>query len=140
VLGDIAETIPQFLQTGAESPIGYVSLDVDYYWSSVEALAILTGPPEHYLPIVNLYLDDSQGDYHNPSCGEMLACAEFNEQQALRAIHPYTALREKRLFKNANWISKIYSVHIFDHALRTRGENREASREIRNPYLAASNG
>jgi len=138
VLGDVAETVPQFLKTGAASPIGYVSLDVDYYWSSVEALAIFTGPPEQYLPMVSLYLDDSQGDYHNPSCGEMLACTEFNAREPLRAIHPFTALREKRLFKNASWISKIYSVHIFDHALRTQGEERAEPKQIENAYLATA--
>jgi hypothetical protein len=135
VLGDIAETIPKFLQDGVDSEIGYVALDVDYYWSSVETLKIFTGPAEHYLPLVNLYLDDCQDDYCNPACGEMLACSEFNQTEELRAIYPFTALREKRLFKNASWISKIYAVHIFDHQLRTHGDPRESVKQIANPYL-----
>ena len=96
-----------------------VAIDVDYYWSAAEALQIFTGPAEMYLPLVDLYLDDCQVVYHNPSCGELLALSELNEATALRKIHPYTALREKRLLKNASWISKIYALHVLDHPVRS---------------------
>jgi hypothetical protein len=135
ILGDIAETIPAFLRSGAPSPIGYVALDVDYYWSAAEALQIFTGPPASYLPLVNLYLDDCHDKYHNPSCGELLACDEFNNSNALRKIYPYTALREKRLFKNASWISKIHALHVLDHKIRTEGTSRTSLKSISNPYL-----
>jgi hypothetical protein len=135
ILGDIASTVPRFLSTGTFAPLGYVSLDVDYYWSSVEALRIFSGPPDLYLPIVNLYLDDSQGEYHNPSCGELLACQEFSDAHEFRKIHSYTGLREKRLFKNASWISKIYAVHVLDHPTRTRESTRSTAKAISNPYL-----
>jgi len=137
VLGDIATTVPQFLREGL-APLGYVALDVDYYWSAVEALRIFSGPPEFYLPLVNLYLDDCHDAYHNPSCGEMLACQEFNEANDLRKIFPYTALREKRLLKRASWPSKIYSVHVLDHKIRTEGVNRISKKIIANPQLDAT--
>jgi hypothetical protein len=135
VLGDIAVTVPQFLKEQLTAPLGYVALDVDYYWSAVEALRIFSGPAELYLPLVNLYLDDCHDAYHNPACGEMLACNELNAGNPSRQIYPYTALTEKRLFKNASWISKIYAVHILDHAVRTEGFERAASKVISNPYL-----
>jgi hypothetical protein len=135
IIGDIANTVPGFLSNGLSAPLGYVSLDVDYYWSSVEALRIFDGSPDLYLPIVNLYLDDSQGDYHNPSCGELLACREFSDAHEFRKIHPYTGLREKRLFKNATWISKIYAVHVLDHRTRSRESTRTTAKAISNPYL-----
>ena len=135
ILGDIAATVPRFLADGFFAPLGYVSLDVDYYWSSVEALRIFDGAPDLYLPIVNLYLDDSQDDYHNPSCGELLACQEFSDAHEFRKIHPYTGLREKRLFKNASWISKIYAVHVLDHPTRARESTRSIAKAISNPYL-----
>jgi hypothetical protein len=138
VIGDIAETVPSFLVNGRLAPIGYIALDVDYYWSAVEALRVLDGPPELYLPIVNLYLDDCQHDYHNPSCGEMLACAEFNDSHEFRKIHPFTGLREKRLFKNAGWISKIYAIHVLDHPQRTGHGSRETTKVISNPYLESA--
>jgi len=136
VIGDIAETIPSFLADKTLSPLGYIAMDVDYYWSAVEALGILDGPSELYLPIVNLYLDDCQSDYHNPSCGEMLACGEFNDAREFRKIHPFTSLREKRLFKNASWIPKVYAIHVLDHPQRTGRTSRGATKVISNPYLA----
>ena len=135
ILGDIAVTIPKFIKHDIPSPLGYIALDVDYYWSAVEALAILDGPAENYLPMVNLYLDDCQDPYHNPSCGEMLACNEFSQSHELRKIHRYTALSEKRLFKNASWISKIYAAHVLDHPARTVGVDRNSKKIISNPYL-----
>jgi hypothetical protein len=135
VIGDIAATIPDFLTNRGLAPLGYIAMDVDYYWSAVEALRILDGPPELYLPIVNLYLDDCQGDYHNPSCGDMLACAEFNDSHELRKIHPFTGLREKRLFKNASWISKVCAIHVLDHPQRTGHGSRGTTKVISNPYL-----
>jgi hypothetical protein len=138
VLGDITETVPKFIAEGLHAPLGYVALDVDYYWSAVDALQILCGPPEQYLPFVNIYLDDSQDPHHNPACGEMLACAELSEREAYRKIFPYTALREKRLFKNASWISKIWALHVLDHRVRTEGTGREAAKVIANPYINVS--
>jgi hypothetical protein len=136
VIGNIAETVPRFLRDPESiAPIAYVALDVDYYWSAADALRVFDGPPELYLPLVNMYLDDCQHVYHNPSCGEMLACLEFNREHPLRQIFPYTGLRDSRLFKNASWISKIYSVHILDHEIRTQGLKRASSKQIANPYL-----
>jgi hypothetical protein len=135
IIGDIAKTVPEFLRRSRGfAPLGYVALDVDYYWSAVEALNIFSGPPQLYLPFVNLYLDDVHNPHHNPSCGELLACREFGQEMPLRPIYPYTALREKRLFKNASWISKIYAVHILDHEIREKGYQKETS-VIFNPYL-----
>jgi hypothetical protein len=138
VLGDIAETVPEFIKQGLHAPLGYVALDVDYYWSSVEALQILCGPSEQYLPLVNIYLDDCQDPYHNPACGEMLACEELNAHETFRKIYPYTALREKRLFKNASWMSKIWALHVLDHRVRTMGIDRNSAKVIANPYINLS--
>jgi hypothetical protein len=45
ILGDLASTVPAFLSDRpADAPIGFVSLDVDYYWSAVEALKCFAGP------------------------------------------------------------------------------------------------
>lgn len=140
ILGDIKETIPDFLHETRPAPLGYVALDVDYYWSSVEALKIFTGTPDQYLPFVNLYLDDCQDPHHNPACGEMLACEEFNRDQPSRKIYPYTALREKRLFKNAAWISKIWAVHVMDHKIRTEGSGRLEQKTIVNPFVSPPPG
>lgn len=140
LLGDIAETVPAFLKGQSHAPLAYIALDVDYYWSAVEALKILSGQADQYMPIVNLYLDDTHDPFHNPSCGEMLACAELNEREPFRKIYPYTALREQRLFKNAAWLSKIWAVHVLDHKVRTEGLNRSVPKVASNPYINVFEG
>lgn len=140
IVGPIAETVETFRESVSPSaPIGYVSLDVDYYFSSVDALKVFEGPAEAYLPFVNMYLDDTHDPHHSPSAGELLAIAEFNAAHPMRHAHPYTALRDKRIFKNAAWISKIYAMHIHDHPLRNPGNVRKFSKQIANPELSATN-
>ena len=59
VIGDIVDTVPEFLDSlSGETPIAFVAVDVDYYSSAKKALRVLTGRPESYLPIVPVYLDD----------------------------------------------------------------------------------
>ena len=137
VIGPVEQTIPDFLATvSPKAPIAFVSVDVDYYSSAVQTLPILTGKPDQYLPIVPVYLDDVGMDGANPWNGELLAIAEFNEQQALRKIAPFTLLRSKRLFKNAQWIDRMYAAHIHDHPRRTPATaKREARKVISNEYL-----
>jgi hypothetical protein len=48
-----------------------------------------------------------------PWCGELLAISEFNAEDQLRRIAPYSALRVRRMLKNAQWIEQMYNVHIF---------------------------
>jgi hypothetical protein len=138
IIGEIADTVADFReQVSPAAPIGYIALDVDYYFSAVDALHVFEGAPDRYLPFVNMYLDDCHDPHHNPSAGELLALREFNEAHPLRQIHPWTALREKRLFKNASWISKIFAAHILDHPRRTPGVDRGFVKKIENPYMVS---
>lgn len=137
VLGPLAETLPDFVRSlNPHAPIGFVSLDVDYYTSSKEALSIFDGPPEAYLPYLPLYLDDVMFDSHNPWCGELLAIREFNEAHDHRKIAPATFLRNKRLFKNADWIDHMFTVHVLDHSYRS--ERCSSPRVLDNPYIKAA--
>ena len=58
IIADIARTVPKFFQA-LSTPVGFVSIDVDYYWSTVETLRIFDGPADLYLPMVPMYLDDA---------------------------------------------------------------------------------
>ena len=78
-LGEIHETVDAFLQGLPPTElIGYVVIDVDYYYSAVDALRIFGGRPEQYLPLTLTYLDDIWCERHNSACGERLAVAEWN--------------------------------------------------------------
>lgn len=136
ILGDMASTVPAFLSARpADSPIGFVSLDVDYYWSSVEALKCFAGPAELYLPRVTMYLDDIGFVAHNPWCGELAAISDFNAGGDMRKIAPFNFLRESRLFKNARWLSHMYTLHVLDHPLRFSLLEKYGHVVLDNPYL-----
>lgn len=62
VLGDIHATVPGFLEAHDPVPIGFVSIDVDYYSSTAAALRIFRGDDAHFLPRVFCCLDDTAGD------------------------------------------------------------------------------
>jgi hypothetical protein len=115
--GPIAETARGFAGT-VDAPIGFVSFDLAYYSSTVDALQVLNGPATHYLPTVACYIGAILIDTANPDVGELLAIREFNEQSALRKLHPHTSLREKRVLKNARWHKQIYTCHVHDHPIR----------------------
>jgi hypothetical protein len=137
VLGDIHETIRRFVPS---SPIAFVSIDVDYYYSAVDALQLLEGPPEMYLPWVIIYLDDVDAEGHNQHCGEMLAIHEFTTRHPSRPITPYNTLRSRRLFQRALWIDHIYIAHVFDHSIREHALHRVGQATLDNPYLPVGSG
>ena len=136
VIGDVKDTVGEFLRE-CEHPIGFVSIDVDYYWSSAEALRIFGGPATKYLPLVVVYLDDIEYDGHSAFAGEQLAVEEFNRQNALRKIAKFGLLREKRIFQRANWIQHLYLAHIFDHPSRASALGLSGTTVLDNPYLGA---
>ncbi|MGQ0591886.1 MAG: hypothetical protein ACT4QB_04340 [Gammaproteobacteria bacterium] len=137
IIGDIRETIPRFLPTvQQDAPIGFVAVDVDYYSSAKVALDILKSDPQKYLPTVTVYLDDIGSEYANPWCGELLAVNEFNDENELRKISPFSLLHPNRVFKHALWIDRIFTAHVFDHPIRSGHDGRERKKAPgRNEYL-----
>jgi len=125
VLGELEETVPRFLEEcTTDAPIGFVSVDVDYYFSAVDALRVFGGDPELCLPVTTIYFDDVWFERHNPWCGERLAIREFNDRNEVRKIAPFTELRSKRLFKNARWIDQTFTLHVLDHPARQPVKSR----------------
>ena len=118
-----------------DMPLGFVAVDVDYYSAAKAAMAILEGAPENYLPLVPVYLDDIGVDGSNPWNGELLAISEFNAENALRKIAPFTLLRSRRIFKHTQWIDRMYAAHIHDHPYRSPKHKRATKRVIANEYL-----
>jgi hypothetical protein len=135
VLGPICETMAGFLSTIEEEgyAIGYVVIDVDYYSSTCDALRIFEGDADLYLPLVQMYLDDVEFIQHNPSAGELLAVEEFNAKSTMRRIHTDEFLDNRRVFRRANWIKHMRSVHVLDH--RERTTEKKGNRDLDNPYL-----
>jgi hypothetical protein len=118
VLGHIQETVPGFLEAHDPAPIGFVSVDVDYYSSTAAALRLFDGDHRHFLPRVFCYLDDTVGDddqvIHNDHVGELAAVRELNEANDAMKLSPINGLRHKRAVP-APWNDLIYVLHRFDH-------------------------
>jgi hypothetical protein len=127
ILGPVETTIPGFVEK-LDAPIGFVSLDVVYWSSTVAAMQVLAGPADRYLPMVQLYLGAIHRDNSCPAVGELAAVAAFNAGHPSRPIYPATHLREKRIFKSAMWLNTIYVMHTLDHP--TRSGRKRLDRDI----------
>ena len=140
VLGDVKETVPEFVKNlDGNSPIGYISFDLDYYSSTKDAFEILLGSSEFYLPVFWVYFDDVSGRWFNDWCGELLAIQEFNDTQAHRKLHHNTFLKTRRFFKNAEWIDMMRTVHVLDHPVRSVGDRPREAKVIGNAALSIQN-
>jgi hypothetical protein len=118
ILGEIDETIQDFLAERTPAPIGFVSVDVDYYSSTVSALKLFQGRDEFFLPRVFCYFDDTVGDLdqtiHNDFVGELAAIREFNEDNERMKLGQINGLASKRVIP-ADWNELMYALHRFDH-------------------------
>lgn len=136
VLGEISETVPGWLASfDGTAPIGFVSLDLDYHYSTRDAVQVFNGPAESYLPRTCVYLDDIEHPSHNSYCGELLAINEFNDEQQLRKIEKHPFLQKSRIFQRAPWIDHIYTLHVLDHSSRSTLDQGRSAQKLLNPYL-----
>ena len=121
VLGDIADTAPQWLQREGVAPIGFVAFDLDYYSSTVKALQLFEGASSTHLPRVHCYFDDIAGPEYacmNDHVGELLAIREFNAAHATRKVCQIHNLRCARK-RDEPWYAQVYAFHDFEHPLYT---------------------
>jgi hypothetical protein len=117
LLGDVAQTVPAWLAARrAESPVGFIAVDVDVYSSSVHVLESLLGPASLYLPAVSIYLDDTEHFFANDWCGELAAVHEFNAAHELRKIGPDRTPRHA----TRAWFRKMHAAHVLDHPARNQ--------------------
>lgn len=119
-----------------KSPVAFISIDVDYYSSTVSILKYLTEVnSDLLLPNTLIYFDDIQLPNHNPYQGELLAINEFNETNTLRKIVDFSrVLRATRTLKDAPWINHIYQLHVLDHEIR----NKEYRKPDDPPHILAN--
>jgi len=137
ILGPICDTAAAFRnELSSDSPLSFVSIDVDYYSSARDALLLLEDPdPGKYLPMTLVYLDDVMFENHNQWCGELLAVNEFNNAHSLRKIERDRFLNTRRIFKHARWLDQIFLLHLFDHPVRQRLDPARAARVLSNPFF-----
>ncbi len=122
VLGNLQDTLPQFLNRTDLAPIAFVSFDLDYYSSTKTAFGVFDGPCETRLPRVYCYFDDvvwPEHACHNDFTGELCAIREYNEEQDRRKVAKLANLTWMRPHP-ARWNEQIYVHHEFDHPSYSR--------------------
>jgi hypothetical protein len=119
VLGDVAETIPEWISAPGTLPVGFIAFDLDYYSSTMNAFRIFEGPCETRLPRLYCYFDDMiwpETAGHNEFVGELRAIADFNQSHSDRKLSAIHLLRHTRL-NPAPWNDQMYVLHDFVHRL-----------------------
>jgi hypothetical protein len=120
VLGQVKETVPEFIECIQDAPIGFVSFDLDLYSSTKQALSILSHPKKSILKKVPLYFDDVlESMVSHRFAGELLAIDEFNEQNQLVKIDRWRGLRIGRPFPEHPYFDCMYLAHNLEAISRT---------------------
>ncbi len=115
-LGPVGDTVAQYLAS-APAPLAFVSFDLDYYSSTVDALPLLEAGAATRLPRVICYFDDIvDPDYafFSEAAGELLAIEEFNGSHQGRHLSLLRSLVYTKPVRAA-WHGKIYVLHDFEH-------------------------
>jgi hypothetical protein len=119
VLGNIAETIPGFLEKELRYPLGFISFDLDYYSSTKEAFTIFNCGDALQLPRIYCYFDDviePQQACHNEYTGELCAIREYNNENYKTKIVKINYFSWTRIYPK-KWNDQIYVHHNFEHDL-----------------------
>jgi hypothetical protein len=125
VLGDVAHTAKTFAAEFDPAPIGAVAQDLDFYSSTVDALALFDAADRYLLPRVFCYFDDTIGgevELYGDHTGERLAIREFNEQHEDRKLSPIYYLRTAAF---QPWHQQMWALHNFAHADYQRFVSKE---------------
>lgn len=112
IIGDVKDTIPAFVGKFTDSaPLAFVSLDLDYYSSTVSCFPLFEMPAKNYLPAMPVHVDDAHNIItYSPWTGVSLAINEFNDTHNMRKFE----------YKEPHWrIDNFYVFHVLDHPFRT---------------------
>ena len=121
VLGDVAETVPRFVDETLEHPIGFIAFDLDLYNSTRDAMCVLTDPKTQILRRVVIYFDDIRWYLAHRFAGELLAIDEVNEHSEFVKIDHWHGVKNGGLggdlamtwrpFPDAWWLDSMYQAH-----------------------------
>ena len=110
VLGDVADTVPEFVRLQT-SPVGFVSIDLDLYSSTRNALRLFTLPGHRTLPHTPLYFDDTLMSFNHRFAGELLAIDDFNAESPTVKIDTWRSLPAGTAFPESPWLRAMYIAH-----------------------------
>ena len=137
IYGPIKETLQEFVKSlKVDDKIAFISIDVDYYSSTIDCFEIFNAKSENFLPSTILYFDDVNNITDNKYMGELLAIVEYNQRKENKKICKMTQLKNWRIFKNALWIDQMYFLHVLDSVYRDpKNWENEKQQILENPYI-----
>jgi hypothetical protein len=117
-IGNIEDTIGDFIEKCKPAPIGAIMNDTDYWSSTLQSFRLFDSVdkhPECFLPRQFLYFDDVIGTDIEMYCdgnGQLAAIADFNRNNTDKAI-----FRNQNLMPHAHIYYRwsIYYSHLFNH-------------------------
>ena len=122
VLGLVEETVPKFLASNP-APVGFMSIDVDYYSSTMDVSQNPRGCAGGADAANPLLLRRHDRLHLFRYTGERLAIREFNEKHKMRKISPIFGLKHflQEPYSNQTWCDQMYSrAHLRSRTVRTR--------------------
>jgi hypothetical protein len=121
ILGDVEQTVASFVAS-QPAPVGFISIDVDLYSSTMNALKLFDADTCRLLPRVYCYFDDILGYTFSEFTGERLAIADFNAAHPTTKVSPIFGLRYflREPDRTEAWPDQMFIVHRFDHHLYGR--------------------
>lgn len=118
VLGDVADTVPDFVTNTLKVPIGAVYSDLDFWSSTAASFRIFEAPDALLLPRIYCYFDDiisaDGGGVLSDDVGQLRAIRDYNEGHDSRKIRPIAGFEQTRRIR-AKWNAQIYVHHKYDH-------------------------
>lgn len=117
MLGLVKDTIGDFIAANP-APVAFISVDLDYYSSTVDALRVLDASEAMLLPRVHCYFDNIMGLSCGDCNGERLAIKEFNIHHRTRQISPIYGLRYvlPMPYSGQVWTEMFFMAHLMDHS------------------------
>lgn len=114
IIGNVADTLPDFISKMQTSPVGFFAVDLDLYSSTREALKILVCPGKRMLLRVPIYFDDVWFICNHRFAGELLAIEEFNHASEKVKIDHWRGIEDGRPFPENGWLKRMYVAHDLD--------------------------
>ncbi len=129
VLGDVGETLAEFVSNGLKAPLGFISIDVDFYSSTRDALKILSLPNRKTLIRTVIYLDVVETMLYQRFAGELLAVVDFNLANPGVKIDRWRGIRALRPFHESLWLDRMYVAYDLE-AIDRIGHNHRREKHI----------
>tara|TARA_A100001015_G_scaffold61992_1_gene68367 strand:- start:189 stop:1031 length:843 start_codon:yes stop_codon:yes gene_type:complete len=114
ILGDVKETVKNFIRNYNPAVIAAIYNDLDYYSSTYNSFKIFENDVTNFLPRVFCYFDDVIGsaeEMYTEFSGELLAINEFNKNNQDKKI----SINRNLQHHNIIWKNQIYYLHQFNH-------------------------